>query len=101
MIGQVIQGIIAVLQLTPTVIEAVRVITKTLEEESPIGGGAAQKEVVVGVIREGLNVADKFDPDGKALSDEEKAAVVQVAGKATDLMVGLYNTVGTFKKSGT
>lgn len=95
----VIQGAITIMQLLPSVLNAVRVMSKGLEEESPSGGGDVQKEVLIGVVREGLDAADKLAPDGQALSQGEKEAIIQVAGKATDLMVGMYNTLGVFKKT--
>lgn len=98
-LGAVIQGVIAVIQVLPTLVDTIRVITKQLEEDSPVGGGAAQKAAVVGMVKASVNAADKLAADGEMMSQAEKDAIVDVAGEATDLMVGLYNTIGTFKKS--
>jgi hypothetical protein len=93
-----IQGIIAVIQVLPTLVETIALLTKQVEPESPVGGGEAQKKAVVGLVKAGVDAAEKFDPDGKLMSQQEKDAIVEVAGQSVDLMVGLYNTVGTFKK---
>ena len=98
-ISTVLKGVIAVIQVLPTLVETIRVITKQLEEDSPVGGGEAQKAAVVGMVKASVNAADKLAPDGEALSQAEKDAIVQVAGEATDVVVGMYNAIGTFKHS--
>lgn len=98
-IGPVVQGVLTVIQLLPTLLETIRVVTKQLEEESPSGNGDVQKEAVVGMVRASVNAADKFAEDGEMLDQGTKDAIVYVAGEATDLIVGMYNTIGTFKKS--
>ena len=94
-----IQGVLAVIQILPTLVDTIAKLTKQVEPESPVGGGEAQKRAVVGLVEAGVNAADKFDPDGQLMTDQEKKAIVEVAGRATDLMVGLYNATGTFTKS--
>ena len=97
-IGPVLQGVLAVIQVLPTLVETIRVITKQLEEDSPEGGGEAQKAAVVGMVKASVNAADKFSEDGEMLDQATKDAIVEVAGEATDLVVGMYNAIGTFKK---
>jgi hypothetical protein len=93
-----IQGLLAVIQVLPSLVEAVGKLTKDAEAISPVGGGAAQKQAVVGLVKAGVEAADKFDKDGELMSEKQKEAIVGIAGEATDLMVGLYNATGTFKK---
>ena len=97
-IGAVLQGVLAVIQVLPTLVETIRVITKQLEEDSPEGGGEAQKAAVVGMVKASVNAADRFAEDGEMLDQATKDAIVEVAGEATDLVVGMYNAIGTFKK---
>lgn len=94
-----VQGLLAVIQVLPALVETIGKLTKEVEQESPVGGGPVQKEAVVGLVRAGVQAADKFAPDGELMSDLEKQAIIEVAGEATDLMVGLYNATGTFKKA--
>ena len=93
-----LQALVAVIQVLPALVETIGALTKEVEKESPVGGGEAQKEAVVGLVKASVDATDKFSDDGPVMSQAEKDAVVEVAGKATDLMVGLYNTVGTFKQ---
>lgn len=92
-----VQGLLAAIQVLPALVETIALLTKQVEPESPSGGGEAQKKAVVGLVKAGVEAADKFDPDGQLMSQAEKDAIVDVAGQATDLMVDLYNTVGTFR----
>lgn len=94
-----VQGVLAVIQILPCLVETIGKLTKEAEIESPVGGGQAQKDTVVGLVRAGVQAADKFDKDGELMSDQQKEAIVGIAGEATDLLVGLYNATGTFKKS--
>jgi hypothetical protein len=96
-IGTVIQGVLAVIQVLPTLVDTIMVLTKKVEEESPSGGGEAQKAAVVGVVKAGVNAADKFAVDGEMLDQATKDAIVEVAGETVDVVVGMYNTIGTFK----
>lgn len=98
-IGAVLQGVIAVIQVLPMLLNTIRVMTTQLEEDSPEGGGLAQKDVILGMLRAVLDTSDKFAQDGEMLSPVVKDAIMQVAGTTVDLVVGLYNTIGTFKKS--
>lgn len=98
-IGAVLQGVLAVIQVLPTLVETIRVITKQLEEDSPEGGGEAQKAAVVGMVKASVNAADRFAEDGEMMDQATKDAIVEVAGEATDLVVGMYNAIGTFKKA--
>lgn len=93
------QALVAVIQILPSLVEVVGVLTKQVEPESPHGGGASQKDAVVGVIKAGINASDAFARDGEVLNKAEKDAVVLVADQTVDLIVGMYNAVGTFKKS--
>lgn len=92
-----LQGVLAVIQVLPALVETIGMLTKQVEKESPAGGGEAQKQAVVGLVKASVDAADKFDPDGEMLNQQTKEAIVQVAGEATDLIVGMYNAVGTFK----
>ena len=93
-----LNALVAVIQVLPSLVETIGALTKEVEKESPTGGGQAQKDAVVGLVKASVDATDKFMTDGPMMSQAEKDAVIEVAGKATDLMVGLYNTVGTFKK---
>lgn len=94
-----ITAVLAIAQLIPVIAKTVGVLAKQLEPESPVGGGAAQKQAVVGLVRAGMDAADKLTPDGEAMTAQEKEVVIEIADKATDLMVDLYNATGTFTKS--
>lgn len=96
-LAAVLQGVLAVIQILPTVVDTVMVLTRRLEEESPEGGGEAQKAAVVGMVKASVDAADKFAVDGEALDQATKDAIVQVAGEATDVVVGMYNAIGTFR----
>lgn len=93
----VLQGVLAAIQVLPVLVETIMVLTKKVEPESPGGGGEAQKKAVVGVVKAGVEAADKFHPDGQLMSQAEKDAIVDVSGQVVDLVVDLYNTVGTFQ----
>lgn len=94
-----IPAILAIAQLIPVIAKTVGILTKQVEPESPVGGGAAQKQAVVGLVKAGMDAADKLTPDGEVMTPREKEVVVEIADKATDLMVDLYNATGTFTKS--
>lgn len=94
-----VNALIAIVQVLPALVETIGLLTKQVEQDSPVGGGQAQKEAVVGLVKAGVEAADKVSPDGEMMTQQEKDAIVYVAGEATDLMVGMYNTIGVFKKS--
>lgn len=96
-IGAVLQGLLTVIQVLPTLVSTIKTVVKTLEDESPIGGGEAQKAAVIGMVKASVNASDKFAEDGELMSQAEKDAIVYVAGETTDVMVGMYNAIGTFK----
>jgi hypothetical protein len=92
-------GIIAALQVLPALIETITALTAQVEHESPAKSGAAKKAAVMGMVSAGLAVSDQFDDEGTLTSERQKAAIVKLAGEATDVVVGLRNAVGAFSKS--
>ena len=94
-----VQGLMIGLQFIPELVKAVAILTKQIEPESPVGGGDVQKNTVKGLIRTGIQAADKFDEDGDLIDDRKQEAILGMADRTIDLMVDLYNVTGTFSKS--
>lgn len=88
----------AILQLLPSVVKVVSELTKDVENEVGGGNGEAKKAAVVGMVKAGMNAADQVAEDGELINPQEKQAIELLAGEAVDVLVGLQNTVGVFKK---
>lgn len=87
-----VKGLMEALELLPPLVAAVVKITKSVEEESPNGGGEIQKKAVQDVVAGAMEAT----APGQATEDD-KQMVRELTGMVTDTVVKMKNDLGTFR----
>lgn len=89
-------GIDTATKIVPAVSQLVQSIEKTVAETGSTGGGSVKKEAVLAIIKA---VLETVGDEAKALFPD--SALTGLISKVIDVVVGLLNGLGVFKKSAT